>query len=362
MNHTRLFALFLLASMGGLSLLPLSARNQQIAASKEERIIALPELTRPRGLIAENGRVFIADSREVLVYDLDSGRFLMRIGKLGQGPGEFPSGPTRPSLSKDRLYVQGDRRLECFALSGKYIDSIHEPDSSGYFPYLPVGRHFVAFPLFWHGDGSLIPTGCIYDMRLRRLLKGFAELPAMPPVPPPPGVAEPAGTRDRLLVRDYGDFVVGGERIYVADSRRGFSISVFDENGRFLREISHPYDKIRVPKKLVQDTVREWKASRDWEAYYSHYRPVVPDFFPAIIGLKVDGDRIYAVTSASKAGLYEMVVMDLEGSILKRDFRFPLSPDFEMPFRMRGKYDIEGGRILWCAYNEDKESYELHIR
>ncbi len=66
--------------------------------------------------------------------------------------------------------------------------------------------------------------------------------------------------------------------------------------------------------------------------------------------------------AAQKDGLYEVVVMDLEGRILARAFRFPLTPNHEAAFLNGLKYDIEGDKIVWFAYNDAKEIYELHIR
>jgi len=60
--------------------------------------------------------------------------------------------------------------------------------------------------------------------------------------------------------------------------------------------------------------------------------------------------------------LYEIIVMDFEGKILERKFRFPLKPNFEYPFYNRNKYDIERDQLIWYAYNDETETYELHIR
>jgi hypothetical protein len=328
-----------------------------------ERIFALPELERPRQIVVDRGRVYFVDSRDIVVYDLADGLFLKRIGKLGQGPGEFAMGPKRLSVSGDRLVVQGSFRFQFFDLKGVYVGGKTEPDPMAFYPVLPVGRNFAAFPMLPNDDGSLAPpSGRIYDSQLKLKRTFFGELPALPPAPPPPGVAEPPGRRDRLLVRDYGDYTVYEDRIYVADSRRGFSISVFDENGILLREIKHPVDKIRVPKSFIDEVVKKWKTSKDWKTDYSHLNPVVPEYFPALLDFKIHSGRIYALTAAKKDGLYEIVMMDLEGHILGREFRFPLQPNFERPSLNRFKYDIEGDKLIWFAYNDDTGNYELHIR
>jgi hypothetical protein len=54
--------------------------------------------------------------------------------------------------------------------------------------------------------------------------------------------------------------------------------------------------------------------------------------------------------------------MVLEGKILGREFRFPLRPNFEMPFFNGFKYDIKGNELVWFDYNKDNDTFELHIR
>ena len=332
-------------------------------SGQTERIIALPELENPRQIVVEKGRVYFVDRRDVVVYDLSDGRFLKKIGKLGQGPGEFAMGPSRLSVLGDRLIVQDLRSSECFNLEGIRIGGNNDPDPIAFYQFLPVGRNFVGFPMLRNDDGSLAgPSGRIYDSNLKLKRKFFGELPALPPAPPPPGSAKSAGKSDQLLIRDYGDYAVYEDRIYVADSRRGFSISVFDETGILLREIKHPVEKVKVPKSFVDEVVKEWKASKDWQTDYSHVNPVVPEYFPALIDFKIDHGRIYALTAAKKDDLYEIIVMDLEGKILGREFRFQLQPNFEMPFFNGFKYDIEGNKLVWFGYNDDKDIYELHIR
>jgi hypothetical protein len=332
-------------------------------SGRTERTFALSELERPRQIVVEGGRAYFVDRRDVVVYNLADGRFLMRIGKLGQGPGEFAMGPSRLAVLGDRLIVQDLRSTEWFNLEGVRIGGDNDPEPIAFYPFLPVGKNFVGFPLMRNDDGSLAgPSGRIYDSNLKLKQKFFGDLPPLPAAPPPPGSAKPEGKSDKLLIRDYGDYAVYEDRIYVADSRKGFMISVFDENGVLIREIKHAVDKVKVPKGFVDEVVKEWKASKDWPEEYSHLNPIVPEYFPALLDLKIDRGRIYVLTPAQKDGLYEIVVLDLEGGILGREFRFPLRPNFELPFFNGFRYDIEGDRLVWFDYNDAKAAYELHIR
>jgi len=329
-------------------------------ANQGERVISLPDLERPTQIVVEGGKVYFADSRDVKVYDLRDGRLLKRIGRLGQGPGEFSIEPRRMDVLSDQLIVQDMGHADCFSLDGVSAGQIKHPSSMAFYPVLPVRRNVVGFPIIRDDEGSMLPCGRIYDFRLRLIRDFYGTLPALPAAPPPPGRAMEKS--DKLLIRDYGDYTVYGNRIYVADSRTGLSISVFNENGFLLRKINTLVDKIKVPRGFVDSVVKEWKASKEWQEYYSYITPVVPEYFPAFMDFKIDKGRLCVLTSAKKNDLYEIIVMDLEGKILEREFRFPLKPNFEYPFYNRNKYDIEGDQLVWYAYNDATETYELHIR
>ena len=95
------------------------------------RIIPLPELEDPFQICAENGRVYVVDKRNVIVYDLKNGRLLTRIGKMGQGPGEFTMGPGRLTVLSDRLVISDFRKIKLFTLDGQYSSEIREPGVMG---------------------------------------------------------------------------------------------------------------------------------------------------------------------------------------------------------------------------------------
>lgn len=334
-----------------------------VPSGQTERIFVLPEVDRPRQVVVEKGRVYLVDSKNIAVYNLSNGSFLKKIGKLGQGPGEFNRGPRRLSIVGDRIIVKDVVSFEAFSLEGIHKGWVKQPVTIAVYPFLPVGRNFVGFPMLRDEDGSLIaPSGHIWDSNLNLKRKFFGELPAFPPAPPPPGSPQSRGRSDKLLIREYGDYTVYEAQIFVADSSKGFSISVFDENGIFLYEINHSFDKNRVPKSFIDDVVKKWKTSKDWKTHYFYLNPVVPKYFPAFIDFKIDNDQIYVLTAAKKNDLYEIIVMDLEGKVLGREFRFPLQPYFETPFFNGFKYDIEGDKLIWFEYNDIKEVYELHIR
>lgn len=153
------------------------------------------------------------------------------------------------------------------------------------------------------------------------------------------------------MIREYFDYVVYNKKIFVADSSKGLFISVFDEVGDHLHDISHPMEKQNVTKDYKEWAMKEHKGGK----------PVWPDYFPAFTALKIDGGRIYVVTSARHDGLSEVVVLDLKGKILDRGFRLSLQRDLFMPHLFARNFDVEAGRFVWVEYNDAMEQYELHI-
>jgi len=323
------------------------------------RVIPLRELEKPRQIRAENEQVYFVDDRDILVYSLADGRLLRRIGKRGQGPGEFMMGPLRLTVFPDRLVVGDFRKIQFFSHEGNYLGQMMEPGMIQRLPFLPVGKNFVGFPMEIREDGSLaLPVGCIYDQEGKVLGKFYGEIPAGPPPPPPPGGAVPAQKLDVPMVQDYIDYTVSEDKIYVADSRKGLYFAVFNENGDPLYEIRQELKRIKVPKDYKEAALKEDTGSKYWESYNA----VVPEFFPAFVGFKIDGGRIYVVTPAQDKGDHEVIVMDLKGKILERSFHLPLEPNYFAPDAFGPSYDVEKNQFVWFAYNEAKEYYELHVR
>jgi len=320
------------------------------------RVIPLPELEESSDVHAEHGRVYIQDKRDIAVYSFETGRFLRRIGRPGQGPGEFTmlGGFT---VVGDRIVVTDIRKTLFFSVEGEYLSQMTPAVRSLYYPYLPVGEHFVGVPLEMREDGSLLPPmGVIYD-QAGKPVERFVEVPdILPPPPPPPGSSPRSGTEDVLMVRDYFDYAIYDNKVFVADSKKGLSISVFDETGALLYEIRQPVARVKVSKEY-----RDFVMKSRPDQYWASHKPVFPEYFPAFGLFKIDGGRIYAVTAARKDGRHEVIVMDLKGKILERGFRFPVQVDFWVPKAFARKFDVEAGRFVWVEYNDAKDQYELHI-
>jgi hypothetical protein len=101
-----------------------------------------------RGLdvaVDNEGNIFALDNGYIRIQKFDkNGRYLMTIGRKGQGPGEFQGLSGAFIDSKSNFYVNQGRSISVFDNNGKYIKSI------------PLGAHIYSFGIT--SDGNIIAT------------------------------------------------------------------------------------------------------------------------------------------------------------------------------------------------------------
>jgi len=341
-------SLSLLCVLSGSGLF-LKAQNQQ------PKVIPLPELESAYQVRAEHGKIYIQDKKDIAVYAFDTGRFLKRVGRPGQGPGEFTFLGSF-YLIGDRLVAADLSKAIIFSAEGEYLGQIIPPSRIMKYPYLPVGNHFIGVPVERKEDGTeLRPALIVYDQKgkpVRRML----EVPDVLPPPPPPRASQPSGKMKYLMVREYFDYLVYDHKIFVADSSKGLSISVFDETGNLLYEIRHLVDKIKVSQEYREKIIKT-----SLHISMQKNQPIFPDYFPAFVAMKIDGGKIYVVTPARKGNLNEVISMGLKGKILEKRFSFPKKIDYFVPYSFAQSFDVEQGKFVWVEYNESAGQYELYI-
>lgn len=103
---------------------------------------------RVRGIAVDNqGNIYVADMSNFRVQKFDrDGKYLMTIGRKGQGPGEFEQ-PTKILIdeAKGNIYVQDQMRIKVFDKEGKYTTDIIPKKYP--FDFILAGNGFIAAKL-----------------------------------------------------------------------------------------------------------------------------------------------------------------------------------------------------------------------
>jgi len=333
------------------------------------KIIPLPDLIHPSSIAVDNNQLFIADEASISIYSLTDFSHQKKFGRYGQGPGEFQY-PPRLNVFPKEFFFENGAKIMRYSRNGDFIGETKLPFS--YFgldyPLLPVGDNYVGFPGVINEQMKFAHVGKIYDNKFQMIKQFYEGIPLrIPPPPPPPkpgGSAGIAKKQDFEVIRDCINYAVFEDKIIVADSRKGFFISVFDSQGQLMYEINLDYKELKVPKQFKNAFMARLKERDNWENLQQRNNYRFRASFPAFIEFQLNKGKIYLTTNANKNNLYEIVVLDLKGEIIKRSFSLPsnlyLRALHDNTLASK-EYVIFENRIYSLNYNDNSDYYELHI-
>ena len=299
--------------------------------------------------INENGRVFISDSGQHIIYVYEpDGRFITRIGEQGRGPGEFLSVPILQIVS-NRLYAFDYRqmRLSVFSLDSLAIsytlnlnpknkDRIEELTNFSSIPWVYFRNDDTFLSCFnqpFYTDPGkpeynledekyvkcylmdaegIILDGKILEVRGTGFLKGTVKRGDFSP-----GVFRHFATRPLITLSEDG-------QIYSAWSE-DFLIKVHDSKGNYLQSWYYPNQKVRMTKENAIENVN----SEHSKNVIMRNIDALPETWPALNSMQIDDEnRIWVSTIVEDFKVYQWWVLNEEGKLLAR-FNFARSEQIE---------------------------------
>ena len=242
---------------------------------------------RLRGLsVDDQGTIFTLDQRKPRIDVFSSeGRHIRRIGRQGQGPGEFQT-PFFIALSPSpagEILVGEMGRLSFFDRAGSFLRS---RDNSvrplAFIKYLANGDAVGTQMVMEEKEPRYEVVLCGPNLEQKRILTSSA----MP---------DPA-KKFALFTSVVRWDISGGREIICASGEGDYLISVFDEGGRLLRKILRDYSPVPVSDADIDIQMkRHGIQSRD--------EVTVPRVLPPISWVYADEDgRIYISTWQRDAG------------------------------------------------------------
>jgi beta-lactamase regulating signal transducer with metallopeptidase domain len=351
----------------------------------ETKIVPLPMVKWPMTLAVGKERIYLLDANlakadhDIKILSASDYSLIRSFGKKGKGPGEFLTGPGSPRLAGNEVWSDDIRKMIVFNSEGEFQKEVPFPAGfRGMFhKLLPLGDHFVALVTDWtfNPGGQLLWQGRVFDKEFKIVRPFVTDIPSVYPPPPPPPprpgqkendkketTAEPKSVYE--AIPDYIDFAVADNKIFLADTRKGFSISVFDDQGIFLYEIKRSFDKIKVADDFSEAYLQFLRRQNAWLLGQANVK--FRDYYPAFFGFKIADNKIYVATYARRDGLNELVVLNLKGELIKKTYSFPLDPAFDANYHnfsvAQDSCDIRDGKIYFLAKNEKTAAYELHIQ
>ncbi|MBW2218093.1 MAG: hypothetical protein JRF40_01170 [Deltaproteobacteria bacterium] len=330
-----------------------------------EKVADLPELAKPASIAIDSSRLYICDNDTIHMYGLNPFDYKGKFGRFGEGPGEFNS---RPHLTvyDDLLFINTMGKIMTFSKTGEFQEQTIIPFVYFYiyYPMLLAGSNYVGLPLKnIEGTATFIHSVNIYDSKLT-LIKEIYQGPP-PQLLPPPRPGTKVVKVDFEVIPECLETAVQGDRIYIADSRKGFFVSVFNENGEHLFDVEREFTPAKVSEEFKDEFWQETRSSENWEQLKQRFNYRIRDEYPAFFSMKIQGQKMYFSTYAQKDGLYEMIVLDLNGETLKQAFCFPLEPEVKLlggivPFS--NEFAVHNDMLYYLVLNEGTMLFELHSR
>jgi len=274
------------------------------AAVQEEMIVGLHQLNRPDSISVGNGYIYIMEGITTCIYDLESLEFVKTFGREGAGPGEIKRNPFAGDLTavphRGKVYISSMGKLLVFSREGDFLKEYKTDVQASYSPF--ADRFFL---IDTYGEGREIPVLTIFvtnpDLGDKKPVHITAIETGLNS-----GFDLPWTTFDPVAYRD---------RLYVADTQRGFSIHIYDKYGK---EIDRIY-KERTPRKVGpeyrENTLHWFKTHPAWKNIFPRIQDQITfkTYHPPIHSLFVDSGKIYVFTDRRKNGLRECLVMNLKG-------------------------------------------------
>jgi hypothetical protein len=322
------------------------------------KITDMPKVMKPGFMQVDGDDLFIVDGGtfSIQVYSLKDFSLKFSLGKKGAGPGEFMHFPQLNGVYPDYLLCSGGWKTIKFSREGMMISEKTFQPFQG-LNLKPVKDNFVAIAYFDDmktriSQKILYITNSKYE-RIKEIYPVQADSNRF--------TLSDTGNEEFKVLTHYFHFLTYDDKIFVADSRKGFVIAVFDSNGNNLYTIDKKIEPVKVQKyhkeKLMENlrlsypNIIELRRSSAFTFYEN---------FPPIRHFWIDSYKIYVTTYKEKDDRHEMIILDLKGNILERIF---LELKSTKAYKVQGEFDthtVHEGVLYELVEDEDREVWELH--
>ena len=314
-----------------------------VFAENAVKILPMPDLTKPGQIAIDDSQIYITDDAEVCIYSLKELTLKKKFGKRGEGPQEFVFQiDIAINVQTSNILVLSTGKLSFFTKDGEFVKVLKYLPKYGKFT--PVNGKFIG------GGSRNTPeyTGVTLNF-FDRELNFQKEIYYL-------GI--PRYKDKRLFLYTPWDFHTYNGKVFLA-AEADFKINVFDDTGKELTVITHDYERVKVTDEL-RNRFLNWVKKYRPPNYYDFFKRYIkfPDYFPAVLQMRVDDGKIYVLTYKEKGdGTCEFVVFDTNGKFVKQVYvPFEKSdPVHVMPFT------VSQGKLYQLVDNEETEEYELHI-
>jgi len=327
-----------------------------------EKLGTLEEVVRPQMMKIFDNELFVVQKHNIFIYSVPDLALKKKLGKEGEGPGEFKVRPSRSiiiSVNRDHIIAESRFKIIFFSRKGEYQREIRKGGSI--LQVVPFGRNFIVHKLVFEPEGKNYFVLALHDTDLKEIReihrqKFFQFKDDLYPIP------------------DGIHFVIMENRLYVDNSPEGFVIDVYDSDGEFLRKIKKEFPGVPVTQAEKDSAMADYLAipflyrlkkeqgTAALKAFLDKQKFIYPKFFPPIRYLCGENGKLYVRTYEKRGDTDRFIILDTEGKILKNVW-LPTPEKVGFLVRVQGDknfFSIHDNRYYYLRLNEDDDTWEIH--
>ncbi len=309
--------------------------------------VVLPELLNPDAVNVDGKHIVINQDIHVLVYSREKVKLLTKFGKPGEGPGEFKQMPLpwMPSLylflQPDNLCINSMGKVSVYTREGKLVKELKGREPFNVF--IPFEKNYIAVDIKTENNRRFV-TYNVHALNLDKEKEIFRTLhPSQP------------GKKDNPLVMA----VIKNLFLRQATWKNLFlptpegNIHVFDASGKEGGVIKPAYPEVSFTSKDKQAYDTYFSTTARFKEIYARERANIgfPSRYPAMKDYRIDGDKLYLITSRRKGKNTRVLIYGLDGKLSAGAY-IPLEQQDLLEVY---PFDIHDGKLYQLMENEDEE-------
>lgn len=313
------------------------------AFGTEELRIDMPELNNPGTIDVQNGLICIGDGTAVMVYSSKDFTLIRRIGRQGEGPGEFTVAPgfsVSPQISGDRILINSIGKISFFTSNGT-LEKELKTGSQWSFRYHPP--YFIGYSYSQKGKESKIALN-LYSEKFE-LVRQIHEW----------NHAIQDSKKEIDLTPLYTEFCYKNNRLYYAADAE-MQLSWFDTENKSEGKYSFKKERVHVDRRYKDKVIDFFKNDKRFSRHFSMIKKMFRfrKRFPAIKSFHVERELIYVQTYNTMKEKNLFIIIDGEGNIIRESW---------VPFRdtmginILPDFSVSEGRIYQLVEDEDNNWY-----
>lgn len=325
----------------------------------------LEGIFKPQMIKVFDDELFVVEGHKVFIYSLKDLSLKRKIGKEGEGPGEFNLDPNRTAIitvSSEYIIIESRFKIVYFARDGRFVKETRK--APGVLQTVPIGKNYLVYKILYGPKNENYVTLNIYNGEMKPVKEIYRQ--------------KFFSYKGRSYVMpDPLNYCIHDGKIYVEASPEGFVVEVFDFEGKPLDQFQKEYEKITVTAAHRENALDHFLGiaqlqraikERGRAAVVSEVKSqglAYADYFPAVQDIKTDGNNLYLRTYHRKKDKEKYMVTDLKGKV-RKDVYLPIPKKADFFVLLQGDkkyYDFFNNTFYYLKYVEtdDDESWEVHV-